>query len=240
MPTRPFDYDGHHSGHIFRILVETLKQTKAGVSVNISEVAQSSRTTPETVLATLNRLLDIDSGQRVQLTAADRIRLALTAARTGGLEEASKALTWQEFEKFSEFCLEAAGFETQKGVMVRGGARLWQIDLVAIKDRMVLAIDCKHWKSPGYVSKFSRAITHHEQSLKPLIHHLRSSGRFVDGEVRAVGIILTLLEPRRKIVEGVVLASISQLSDFLEHLSPYDPDIPFTKSVAESSIRQGA
>lgn len=225
---------------MFRILVETLKRTQAGVSVNISEVAQSSRTTPETVLAALRWLLDLDNGQRVQLTAADRIRLAVTAARAGGLEEASKALTWQEFEKFSEICLEAAGFETQKGVIVRDGMRRWQIDLVAIKDRMILAIDCKHWKSPGYVSKFSRAVNHHEESLKPLIHHMRSSGRFVDGEVQAVGIILTLLEPRRKIVGGVVLASISQLSDFLEHLTPYDPDIPFTNAVAESSIRQGA
>lgn len=240
MPTRPFDYDEQPPSHRFRILVETLKRTKAGVSVNIWEIAQSARTTPETALATLTRLLDLDSGQRVQLTAADRIKLALTAARAGGLEEASKALTWQEFEKFSEICLEAAGFETQKGVMVRDGTRLWQIDLVAIKDRMVLAIDCKHWKSPGYVSKFSRAINHHEESLRPLIHHLRSSGRFVDGEVRAVAIILTLLEPRRKIVAGVVLASISQLSDFLEHLTPYDPDIPFRNEVAESSIRQSA
>lgn len=222
------------------ILVETLKQAKAGVSVNISEIAQSSRTTPETVLATLIRLLDLDNAQRVELTDADRIKLALIAARTGGLQEASKALTWQEFEKFSEICLNAAGFETQKGVMVRDGTKLWQIDLVAIKDKMILAIDCKHWKSPGYLSKFSRAIRHHEQSLKPLIHHMKSSGRFVDGEVRAVGIILTLLEPRRKIVEGVVLASIGQLSDFLEHLTLYDPDIPFTNAVAESSIRQGA
>lgn len=226
--------------HKFRILVETLKQTKGGVSVNISEIAQSARTTTETALATLNRLLDLDNGQRVQLTAADRIRLALTAARAGGLEEASKALTWQEFEKFSETCLEAAGFETQKGVIVRDGTRRWQIDLVAIKDRMILAIDCKHWKSPGYVSKFSRAISHHEQSLKPLVHDMRSRHRVVDGEVQAVGIILTLLEPRRKILGGVVLASISQLSDFLEHLSPYDPDIPFTNAVAESSISQGA
>ena len=240
MPTRPFDYDVQLPGYMSGILVETLKQTKAGVSVNISEIAQSSRTTPETVLATLTRLLDLDNAQRVELTDADRIKLALIAARTGGLQEASKALTWQEFEKFSEICLNAAGFETQKGVMVRDGTKLWQIDLVAIKDKMILAIDCKHWKSPGYLSKFSRAIRHHEQSLKPLIHHMKSSGRFVDGEVRAVGIILTLLEPRRKIVEGVVLASISQLSDFLEHLTPYDPDIPFTNAVAESSIRQGA
>lgn len=223
-----------------RILVETLKQTKVGVSVNISDIAQTTRTTPETVLATLNLLLDIGDGQRVELTAADRIRLALTAARAGRLHDASRALTWQEFEKFCGICLETAGFETQKGVTVRDGTKLLQIDLVAIKDKMILAIDCKHWKSPGYISKFSRAITHHEQSLRPLVHHMKSNGRFVDGEVRAVGIILTLLEPRRKIVDGVVLASISQLSDFLEHLTPYDPDIPFTNIVAESSIRQRA
>lgn len=186
------------------------------------------------VLATLDRLLGLDGGQRIEMTATDRIRLAQIAARTGGLQDASKALTWQEFEKFCEICLDSAGFETQKGVMVRDGAKLWQIDLVAIKDKMILAIDCKHWKSPGYMSKFDRAITHHEQSLKPLIQHMKSNGRFVDNEVWALGIILTLLEPRIKIVEGVILASISQLSDFLEHLTPFDPEIPFTNPLAEA------
>ncbi len=48
--------------------------------------------------------------------------------------------------------------------------------------------------------------------------------------------ILTIFEPRSRMVDGVVVLSIEQLADFLEGVSPFSSDLPFihSQSVAKA------
>jgi len=187
------------------------------------------------VLAELTRL---DLSSVTTLNLSNRFKIALEAVRLGASERAARALTWQEFEEFAEQCLRIAGFNTKKGVVFNDGKRRWQIDLVAIKDQVLLVIDCKHWESPNYSSKFRKATEHQKQSLQPLIRHLRAHGTVTTPEVWTLPLIMTLFDPREPMIDNVVLVSVGQLADFLEHVTPYDADLPFVsnRADAQSSI----
>jgi hypothetical protein len=156
-----------------------------------------------------------------------RFKLALVAVRFGAFQRAARALTWQEFEEFSGKCLEKAGFETQQGVVFKDGTRRWQIDIAALKDRVLLALDCKHWESPNYPSRFGSAVQHQKQSLRPLIRYLRGQSRLPVGEISALPVIVTLFEPRASLLDDVVVVSVEQLPDFVTNLTPYDRELPF-------------
>jgi len=204
----------------------------------LSEIAQASRTTFEMAREFLSGLTDLENSSNAMLSGSARMKLAREAARFGVIHRAARALTWQEFEEFGEECLCGAGFDTQKGIVIMDSARRWQIDLVALKGEILLTLDCKHWESPNYASKFKSAIEHQKQSLSPLINHLRTKGRLVGPETWTLPIIVTLSEPRDVTLHGVVLVSFEQLPDFLAHLSPYDPELPFVRidNLAESPI----
>jgi hypothetical protein len=226
------------TSHIANIIVETLKRTVDNTLIDLAEIAQASRTTSLMAREVLTLLTGLETPSGASLSPSVRFKLAQEAARVGAFERAARALTWQEFERFSEECVSGAGFETQKGTVFNHDKRRWQVDLTGVRDQVLLVIDCKHWESPNYSSKFGKAVQHQNQCLWPIIQHLRALGRLTAQEVWALPMIITLFEPRESLLDRVVLVSVGQLADFLEHVTPFDLELPFIsdRSMAESSI----
>ena len=223
---------------VSRVIVETLKQTRGDELLNISQIADRVKTTIEQVALVLCPPLDAEELSGAHLANSARFKLAFEAGRHGALQQVARALTWREFEAFTEDCLRAVGFDTQKGIVVKGGSRRWQIDVIARKSRMILAIDCKHWESPGYDSKLSKAAEHQKLAVQALIQQLASKGEFGREQVLVLPMILTLFEPRSRLVDGVVAVPVEQFADFLEGVSPFSSELPFVpvQGVAKSSI----
>ena len=230
----------HHTPSYFvsRVIVETLKYTKGDKLLNISQIADRAKTTTEQVELILGPMLQLEVPSGAHLTNSARFKLAFEAVRHGALQQVARALSWQEFEAFTEECLQTVGFDTQKGTIVKDESRRWQIDVIAKKSRMILAIDCKHWESPGYESKLSHAAEHQKLAVQALIRQMTARGELGRERILALPIILTLFEPRSRMVDGVVVLSVEQLADFLEGVSPFSSELPFIHalSVAKSSI----
>ena len=215
-----------------------MKHTKGDELLSTSEIADRAKTTIEQVALVLGPLLQLEDPTGARLTNSARFKLAIEAVKHGGLQQVARALTWQEFEAFTEECLQTVGFDTQKGLVVKHHHRRWQIDVVAKKSPMILAIDCKHWESPGYKSRLSHAAEHQKLALEALIHQMVARGEVEREGLLALPMILTLFEPRARMVGGVVVVSIEQFADFLEGVSPFSSDLPFmpAQSVVKSSI----
>ena len=215
-----------------------MKHAKSNELVNISEIADRASTTRKLVTLVLSPLLELEEPKGARLTNSVRFKLAFHAVRHGGLHQVARALTWQEFEAFTEECLQTVGFVTQKGLIVKDDSRRWQIDVIAKKNPMILAIDCKHWESPGYESKLINAAEHQKLALHALIQQVATREDGGEEELLALPMILTLYEPRARIVNGVVVVSIEQFGDFLERVSPYASELPFVlaQSFVKSSI----
>ena len=182
--------------------------------------------------------MQLEDTSGTQLSNSTRFKLAFEAARHGALQQVARALTWQEFEAFTEDCLQSVGFDTQTGVIVKDDSRRWQIDIIAKKNRMILVIDCKHWESPGYESKLNGAAQHQKLAVQALVRQRAARGEVGGDGLLFLPIILTLFEPRSRAVDGVVAVSIEQFADFLEGVSPFSPELPFipAQSVAKSSM----
>jgi hypothetical protein len=218
--------------------VETLKHTKGDELLCTSEIADRAKTTNEQVALVLGSLLQLDDPKGARLTNSARFKLAFEAVRHGGLQQVARALTWQEFEAFTEECLQTVGFDTQKGLIVKDDSRRWQIDVIAKKSHMILAIDCKHWESPSYESKLSNAAEHQKLALQALIRQMAARGEVEREGLLALPMILTLFEPRARMVGGVVVVSIEQFGDFLDRVSPFSSELPFmpAQSIVKSSM----
>jgi Restriction endonuclease len=223
---------------VARVIVETLKQTAGNVSISLSQIAEQAKTTEEQVVSILGPMLGLDDPSSAELNVSSRFRLAFEAVRHGALQQVARALTWQEFEAFTEECLQTVGFETRKGIIVKDTSRRWQIDIIARKGEMVLAVDCKHWETPGYDSKLSKAAQHQKMAVCAFIQQMIQSDEVGIEGLAALPVILTLYEPRQQVTGGAVAVSIEQFANFLDEISPYSPELPFitAEGLAKSSI----
>ncbi len=124
-----------------RVLVETLRLSRDRNRVQIADIASSAKTIESFARKALTNARIEHDGNWVSLSSGFRIRLALDIARAGRLRDSARALTWQEFERFAEECLEEAGFQTEKNVRVQGDGRAWQIDVVGFRGDLVVTMD---------------------------------------------------------------------------------------------------
>ncbi len=213
-------------------MIETLRLTRKMNRVQIEDIASSAKSTESsTRVALTNALISPDNGW-ISLNPRLRIRLALDIARTGRLGDSARTLTWQEFENFAEECLEEAGFQTEKNVRVRGDGRAWQIDVAGFRGDLVLSVDCKHWSTPGYLSRFKLAARHQKAATLHLLNAPKKRTILRENNQQALPVILTLSEPPSRFFEGVALVSIEKLPSFLSGVTPYDENLPFITSAS--------
>ncbi len=228
-------------GSSLRVLVETLRLSKDGNRVLIADIASRAKATESFARKALTSALIEPDDDWISLSPSRRIDLALEIARAGRWRDSARVLTWQEFEKFAVECIEEAGFQTEKNVRVTGDGRAWQIDVVGFRGDLVLAMDCKSWNTPGYLSRFKLAAEHQRTATLHLLAALLEKTIQGDRERQALPVILTLSEPPARLSEGVVLVSVEKLPSFLSGVTPYDENLPFitsASSVVENPMSQ--
>jgi hypothetical protein len=228
---RPFVTEGR-----VRVLIETLRLSKITEPVELENIASNSKTTETFAKKVLTHALGETDDVWICVSPKLRVILALEVARAGRLRDAAQVLTWQEFEKFGEECLEEAGFRTERNVRVKGQGRAWQIDLVGVRGELVIAIDCKHWNTPSYISRFKLAAEHQRHAT---LHLLAT----VTERRQGLAVILTLREPPAQFSEDVVLVSVERFPSFLSGVTPYAENLPFMTSplaVVESPMSQSS
>lgn len=224
-----------------RVMLEALRQTTNKTMVELGEIASAAKVAVSTAGRVLSRVESLPLGKQLSFTPNVRLHLAIEIARGGRLKDAAKVLSWQEFEKFTEECLKEAGFEARRNVRVTGEGRAWQIDVVGLRGELALAIDCKHWNTPGYVSRFKQAANHQRHATSHLLTAMKvESAEGVIGS-QALAVILTLREPPAQVTERALLVSVERLPSFLSGVTPYDENLPFISSsvaVVENPMSQ--
>ncbi|HEV2120152.1 MAG TPA: restriction endonuclease [Candidatus Bathyarchaeia archaeon] len=226
-----------------RVLTETLKLSKATNRLELVDIASSAKVSESFAKRTLTTALDEADNAWVSLNPRLRIQLALDVARSGRLRDAANVLTWQEFEKLTEECLKEAGFEAKRNVRVKGEGRAWQIDVVGLRGELVLAIDCKHWNTPGHLSRFKMPASHQRHAILHLLATLTNRMTDRNTGLQALPVILTLREPPTQLSADAILVSADRFPNFLSAVTPYDEDLPFiasTPATVENPMSQSS
>ena len=208
------------------IIVATLNETRKGGALDLDRIAQRAGSTAEITSQVLDELVGVGHTSREQLSPQTRFRLASEGIRLGVMDRVAGTFTWQEFEAFCQDCLISFDFAVKKGMIFSDESRRWQIDVLGTRDEIILAFDCKHWKSPNYLSRFKKAAEHQRLALKAFLRYQRKEENS-RRDAWALPVILTLFDPRVRTLDEVVLVSIGQLSDFLAHVAKYEPELPF-------------
>ncbi len=211
--------------------MELLKSTRTSSSVSLELVgihAACSKAFCDNLVSELR--IPAKSGW-LSLPLGARLDLAMEEAKRGFLLEASRFLDWQDFERFAERCLGELSYETVKNVRVKGEGRSWQIDVIGMKEQIVLCLDCKHWAPPLLPSRFKNAETHQSKATRLFAAKLAEERGH---SITSLPMILTLFEPPQQVAGGVLIVSVQKLPSLLNELTPFSPNLPFIDSEVSS------
>ena len=151
----------------------------------------------------------MDKGYDDNIYADERLKVARLALRFASMDEVAKVLSWKDFERFASIVLREHGYEVYNSYRINR----FEIDIIAIDQRLALLIDCKHWRYNSN-SMLKDAIKKQIDRSKIL---LRSNRFEIDN---AIPMIVTLYESTR-FIDGIPIVAIDKLARFLDEFKGY-------------------
>jgi Holliday junction resolvase-like predicted endonuclease len=124
------------------------------------------------------------------------------------IEQISKKLTWKDFEALASKILKLSGYKT--AIHVTFSKPQMEIDVVGIKSKFAITVDCKHWKH-GSIAILSFYTKRQTERTKILLVK-KSNISF------AIPIILTLHSTKVRFIKGTPIVPITEFKSFLDGL----------------------
>lgn len=130
------------------------------------------------------------------------------------IEDVVKDIDWREFEQLISKILEQHNFDLSLNFRFSTKNR-YEIDILAIKNDAVLAIDCKHWGRGRY--KKSQL----KDAVKKQINRCKQLKKILVGDYKLTPLIVTLFE--EEIIEHneVFIVPLWKLNEFLLQFSEF-------------------
>ncbi|MDQ4073051.1 MAG: restriction endonuclease [Thermoproteota archaeon] len=151
--------------------------------------------------------LSVKKNGQIEKTICNKIFVSLLAVKSGaGITEVCSKINWHDFEFFAAEILRHHGYAVYSNFRMKKPAR--EIDVVGIRSKTAMLIDCKHWKknsSSAFVPVVERQKNRSIQFLK--------KSHF--GAKKAFPVILTFLPVGFSSVNDVPIVSVNQLNSFL-------------------------
>jgi predicted transcriptional regulator len=225
------------------ILFSILCRTMENEILRLDELAESLRL-PRDVIEDSLRDLALQgivylNDETVAVRADGRMAIAIRAIESGlDPEDVSRALNWQEFETLVTEAMKANGYRTVKHLVFKRSGKRFEIDVLAIRNDLILSCDCKHWRhgwNPSRIRSAVKSQITRTQALLESAEPLESRfGLSKTKSLRALPVILALADVPNRIVEGVPVVPILRLSAFLSGLSPLDSRLRFLHTPSSS------
>ena len=155
--------------------------------------------------------------------AHENVSAALALTKLGcDVDRIARSLAWAEFEDYCAMAISAAGYAVRRNVRLRKPTR--QIDIVAESASLVLSVDCKHWRrGAGPAGLEAPALA---QAQRTRLYAERSKK---GGNMAFLPVLLTMVDSRVRVVEGVPVVPLQALRDFLASVSRFDEGLSFFK-----------
>jgi len=211
------------------ILISILKLTREGPA-NIELIAKNSRMPSSVVEEYIEKFSNSNlierKGTLVKVNPFQRLKIAIKATSFGAdIEKVCRNLSWKEFEDVAVIAFQTNGYSTVEHFRFRHENRMWEIDVLAIKGRIVACVDCKRWMKRLTASTMSRVVKAQIERVKALstvIPRVRETLVFLaEGRILLLPVILSLVPASSKFYNGVPIVPILQLQNFLDELPAY-------------------
>ena len=131
------------------------------------------------------------------------------------LEDIVKYYQWQEFEKLVSKILQENNFDVHRSFRYKTNRR-YEIDVLAVKSDIVLAVDCKQWGRGRYKKSALK------NSVKKQVMRTKQLNKVLVGEnIKIMPLIVTWYEEDLIEHDNVWVVPIWKLNEFLLSLSDY-------------------
>ena len=204
------------------ILISILKLTREG-PVSIELIAKNSRILLSVVEEQIKKFLSLNLAEKkealIRVSPLQRLKIAFRAISLGAdIERVCRNLSWKEFEDVAVTAFQTNGYSTIKHFRFRHENRMWEIDVLAVKGKIVLCVDCKRWMKRLTASTMSRMAEAQIERVKALSRIIDKSTFPVEGRIFLIPMILSLIPASSKFCNGVPIVPILQLQNFLDEL----------------------
>ena len=210
------------------ILVAILKTTTKNNHVKVEEISKEARVPSEVTRRFLikfhkENFLKLKDEDKVVVAGWQRLKIAEKAIILGAdIERTSRFLTWSEFESFSKSIFEVNGFKVKKNLHFTWLKKKWEIDVLGLKNPIIISVDCKHWHKRWSGAASIRAAIDQIERTRALA---KASKDIMDkigirGWKHAyfIPIVLSLSPSQHKFYKRTPIVPIFQLKDFLENV----------------------
>ena len=126
------------------------------------------------------------------------------------LEEVSRDVIWQNFEKLTAFIFEENGFQVLINTVKTSCKRRRQYDVIAKKSHKTFLVECKKWSGNRYRLSALKAATEKHIERTEFYEYV------IDED--ATPIIVTLIEEEIQFYEGIPIIPILKLNSFLNEI----------------------
>jgi len=156
-------------------------------------------------------------GREAVFKSEDSVSAAALAVKLGcSVEEASRRLSWRSFEGFVSQIFAENGYRVKTGLRLKEPRM--EIDIVAYREGLCMAVDCKHWGRTVGASTMRRVVLKQVERSR----HLLDADVSADlGLNRVYPVVATLFEEGVRVIEGVPVVPVMKLSGFLLEFEGY-------------------
>jgi len=214
-------------------LVSILKLTIEGPA-KIGDIAKDARVLNQVVHQVIEKssglgFIELD-GKLITARGEQRLRIACRAIELGvDIERVCKLLLWTEFEDISVMAFEANDFKIKKHFRFSWSGRRSEIDILGLKEPIVVSADCKHWRHGWRGSASRKASEKQAERTRALAEASISLHRKIGIEkwkdAYFVPMVLSLMPGAIKLYNGLPVVSVLQLRDFLQKMPGYIDEI---------------
>ena len=124
--------------------------------------------------------------------------------------EISESISWKDFEELVSKILLSHGYEVHKNFRIKKPMR--EIDVLARKGNIRIAVDCKNWIVKLYNSKMKDIISRHSERANLLKRMFKQD--------KIIPVIVTIYPYKTTKVNDIFIVSINDLKDFIRQI-PY-------------------
>jgi hypothetical protein len=211
------------------VLVSLLTLTRED-TIRLDSLSREARVPVQVVRDILRRNADlithVTSSRLVTVGPEQRLKIAIKAIELGAdIERVCKSLTWLEFEDISVLAFEINDFRTTKHFRFSWANRRWEIDILGLKEPLVISADCKHWRHRWSGSGSRRAAEIQMKRTRILAEASRTmKDKIGIGKWKRaylVPVILSLVPANQKFYKDVPIVPVLQLGDFLPQIPAY-------------------
>lgn len=210
------------------VLLSVLNLTREGPT-SITLLMRRSRV-PESILREFLEKLHYEgliqlSGNRVEASSTQRIRIAVRAVLLGGdLERVSQGLGWMEFENFVALAFQENGYAVSRHLRFRSHGRQWEVDLLALQRPLIVLVECKHWRHGFTHSIVRKTVKEHlakARAFTEALPGLRRVNILGWSHATVVPALVSLTQSPFKFYEAVPIVPVLQLPSFIYDLPAY-------------------